>query len=125
MYEQGTDQQNQNARVLSSAKCLGNLESVPTWNQFLIPTLFSTLDPGVNANNTGFKTTVVSVTYWQMEMLVHLIVSIILLLIRINMMTDNFLHLAGEMSVDLNRVFERARVAKEELTPHSPMKVSA
>lgn len=79
----------------------------------------------MNANNTGFKTTVVSVTYWQMEMLVHLIVSIILLLILINMMTDNFLHLAGEMSVDLNRVFERARVAKEELTPHSPMKVSA
>lgn len=40
-------------------------------------------------------------------------------------MTDNFLHPAGEMSVDLNRVFERARVATEELTPHSPMKVSA
>nr|XP_046241990.1 patatin-like phospholipase domain-containing protein 7 isoform X3 [Scatophagus argus] len=29
---------------------------------------------------------------------------------------------AGEMSVDLNRVYERTRVAKEETAPHSPMK---
>ncbi|XP_035513935.1 patatin-like phospholipase domain-containing protein 7 [Morone saxatilis] len=28
----------------------------------------------------------------------------------------------GEMSVDLNRVYERARVAKEETAPHSPVK---
>lgn len=42
----------------------------------------------------------------------------------INIINDNFLHLAGEMSNDLNRVYERARVAKEETMPHSPMKVS-
>lgn len=42
----------------------------------------------------------------------------------LNRMTAIFLRLAGEMSVDLDRVYERARVAREETSPHSPMKVS-
>uniref|UniRef100_A0A3Q1EXV6 lysophospholipase n=2 Tax=Acanthochromis polyacanthus TaxID=80966 RepID=A0A3Q1EXV6_9TELE len=32
------------------------------------------------------------------------------------------LAVTGEMSVDLNRVYERGRVAKEDLMPHSPVK---
>lgn len=37
----------------------------------------------------------------------------------------NFLCHAGEISDDLNRAYERARVAKEETVPHSPMKVTS
>ncbi|XP_023153389.2 patatin-like phospholipase domain-containing protein 7 [Amphiprion ocellaris] len=35
---------------------------------------------------------------------------------------SNPLAVTGEMSVDLNRVYERGRVSKEDLMPHSPVK---
>lgn len=39
------------------------------------------------------------------------------------MMIVNLLHLTGDMSADLNRVYEQAQVVKEETASHGPVKV--
>ncbi len=41
----------------------------------------------------------------------------------INVMTARVLHLVGEMSAELSRAYEGAKVSKEETAPHSPVKV--
>ena len=41
-----------------------------------------------------------------------------------NMMTVNLLCYAGDMSVNLNTVYEQAKVDKEDALAHNPVKVS-